>query len=190
MVEVIAAARRGHHADKPHHCRSARSVVRGPQSLRPVPRLRWTRRLSPPPRVRQSALTASGRDSLIGQMMPQPEVGPARRALLDAHLTCHQWLALGVGVDPVSHCRRTICKSSTLSGLASCASTEAQRMREPFIPAPTQSLRGLGQAPPGARRLVRPDRFIAARLDPNADLSVLAPFSVAPALRKPALRRA
>jgi hypothetical protein len=31
---------------------------------------------------------------------------------------------------------------------------------------------------------VRPDRFIAARLDPNADLSVLAPFSAAaPALR-------
>ena len=34
--------------------------------------------------------------------------------------------------------------------------------------------------------LVRPDRFIAARLDPNADLSVLAPFSVASAPR-PAL---
>ena len=29
--------------------------------------------------------------------------------------------------------------------------------------------------------LVRPDRFIAARLDPRADLPVLAPFSVAPA---------
>ena len=111
--------------------------------------------LVPPPRVRQSALTASGRDPLIGQMMPQPEVGPAaRRALLDTHLTCHQWLAARdwrrSGFASVAARSR---KSSTRSGLASCASTGAQRMREPPpIACADPAVRGLGQAPPSARR--------------------------------------
>ncbi len=59
--------------------------------------------LLPPPHISRSALTASGKDKLIGQMMPQPDVSSAQgRAPLDQHLACHQWLALGVGVDPAS----------------------------------------------------------------------------------------
>jgi 3-(3-hydroxy-phenyl)propionate hydroxylase len=139
----------------------------------------------PPPRVRQSALTARGRDPLIGQMMPQPEVGPAaRRALLDEHLTCHQWLALGIGVDPVSQVSpldlqildslgvRFLC----LNGGAKDARTSANHCADSEFEAWAKRHRVRAV-------LVRPDRFIAARLDPNADLSVLAPFSVAPALR-------
>ena len=55
----------------------------------------------PPPAIHRSALTASGKDALIGQMAPQPT---AKSSLgetpLDRFLGCHQWLALGFGADP------------------------------------------------------------------------------------------
>ena len=51
----------------------------------------------------RSALTGAGRDALIGQMMPQPDVViGASRAPLDQLLSCHQWMVLGLGVDPAS----------------------------------------------------------------------------------------
>ena len=139
----------------------------------------------PPPRVRQSALTVRGRDPLIGQMMPQPEVGPAdQRALLDTHLTCHQWLVLGAGVDPVSQvsphdlqildCLRA--RFLCLNGSAKDARTSDDVCADPAFEAWAKRHRVRAV-------LVRPDRFIAARLDPNADLSVLAPFSAASASR-------
>jgi len=137
----------------------------------------------PPPSVRQSELTARGRDPLIGQMMPQPDVGaPARRALLDAHLTCHQWLALGIGVDPVSQVSphdlqildslgaRFLCINGSARDARTSANSYADSAFEAWIN--RHRVRAV---------LVRPDRFIAARLDPRADLSVLASFSVAPA---------
>ena len=55
----------------------------------------------PPPAIRRSALTASGRDALIGQMVPQPTVKSAQgESPLDRFLACHQWLALGFGPIP------------------------------------------------------------------------------------------
>ena len=57
----------------------------------------------PPPGISRSALTGVGRDAVIGQMLPQPDVssgGDVRP--LDALLGCHQWLALGVGFDPAA----------------------------------------------------------------------------------------
>ena len=57
----------------------------------------------PPPRISKSALTGVGRDAVIGQMLPQPDVaagGDARP--LDVLLGCHQWLVLGVGSDPAA----------------------------------------------------------------------------------------
>ena len=55
----------------------------------------------PPPAIHRSALTASGKDALIGQMAPQPTVRSSHgEASLDRFLGCHQWLALGFGADP------------------------------------------------------------------------------------------
>ncbi len=57
----------------------------------------------PPPAIRRSALTSGDRDALIGQMAPQPTVSAGLGASpLDRFLGCHQWLALGVGVDPAT----------------------------------------------------------------------------------------
>jgi 3-(3-hydroxy-phenyl)propionate hydroxylase len=139
----------------------------------------------PPPRVRQSALTARGRDPLIGQMMPQPEVGPAaRRGLLDAHLTCHQWLALGVGVDPVSQVSpHDLQILDSLGARFLCLNGSAKDARTTAHPYADSEFEAWAKRHRVRAVLVRPDRFIAARLDPDADLSVLAPFSVAPALR-------
>src|SRR5262249_51978137 len=57
----------------------------------------------PSPEIRRSALTGAERDAVIGQMVPQPTVSsPQGGAMLDEYLSCHQWLALGIGIDPVS----------------------------------------------------------------------------------------
>ncbi len=57
----------------------------------------------PPPAIHRSALTASGKDALIGQMAPQPTVKSSHgEAQLDSFLGCHQWLALGFETDPAS----------------------------------------------------------------------------------------
>ena len=57
----------------------------------------------PPPAIRRSALTSRDRDALVGQMAPQPTVSAGQGASpLDRFLGCHQWLALGVGVDPAT----------------------------------------------------------------------------------------
>jgi 3-(3-hydroxy-phenyl)propionate hydroxylase len=138
-------------------------------------------KIVPPPCVRQSTLTAAGRDRLIGQMMPQPAVSPTQgSALLDQHLTCHQWMALGIGVDPAAMLSnrdraildaldaRFIClngatvDTQTLS--LQCADQDFLRWVEQY------KLRTV---------LVRPDRFIAARLDPGNDLVPLTPFASA-----------
>ena len=57
----------------------------------------------PPPGISRSALTGVGRDAVIGQMLPQPDVsagGDVRP--LDTWLGCHQWLVLGIGSDPAA----------------------------------------------------------------------------------------
>ena len=72
-------------------------------------------------------------------------------ALLDRFLSCHQWLALGVGVDPASRVAGAICRSSTPSRLASSASTAAQRTPRLTLTCDDHDSR-LGQAPRGSRR--------------------------------------
>jgi 3-(3-hydroxy-phenyl)propionate hydroxylase len=142
----------------------------------------------PPPHISRSALTGSGKDEVVGQMMPQPNVSSARgRAPLDQHLACHQWLALGVGVDPASAMsERDLSILDALGARFICLDGEAKNVR-------TLSLRC---ADPGfadwAKRhrvggvLIRPDRFIAERLHGSGDLRVLTPFAPA---RAPAASR-
>ncbi|MBV8104186.1 MAG: bifunctional 3-(3-hydroxy-phenyl)propionate/3-hydroxycinnamic acid hydroxylase [Hyphomicrobiales bacterium] len=139
----------------------------------------------PPPAIHRSALTASGKDALIGQMAPQPAVRSSQgEAQLDRFLACHQWLALGFGADPASMLSsrdlaildalgaRFVC----LNGLGSAKSQRTLALQcndSRFIAwAEKHRVGGL---------LIRPDRFIAARLNASADLAVLNSFAVAPA---------
>jgi 3-(3-hydroxy-phenyl)propionate hydroxylase len=137
--------------------------------------------LIPPPHISQSALTASGKDKLIGQMLPQPDVCSAQGlAPLDRFLSCHQWLALGVGVDPAAELSkrdrsilealgaRFIC----LNGPTSAPVTLGLRCDDSGFLAWAKRHRGRGL-------LVRPDRFIVERLDRRTDLKSLAMFASA-----------
>ncbi len=142
----------------------------------------------PAPAIHRSALTASGKDAVIGQMAPQPTVRTAQgEAQLDRFLACHQWLALGLETDPVAMLSaRDLAILDALNASFVC-------MNAPVTSARTLSLRCndpgfLAWAGKHAVRgvLVRPDRFIAARLNEGADLAVLDPFAMAAA----ALRRA
>ena len=132
----------------------------------------------PPPHIGRSALTGKRRDALVGQMMPQPEVTTAEAtAQLDRWLGCHQWLALGVGADPAkiaSPRDRAILRG--LGARFACingkpeGSTLGMRCNDrAFLDwIKRHRIRGV---------LVRPDRFIAERLDHRANLRSLDPFA-------------
>jgi 3-(3-hydroxy-phenyl)propionate hydroxylase len=135
----------------------------------------------PPPQISRSALTASRRDAVIGQMAPQPEVaGPAGRAPLDHWLACHKWLLMGVGVDPAAELSKR--DRSILEALGARSIALNARSSDPMT-------LEMGCEDPGflawAKRhrvralLVRPDRFIAERLDRRADLRTLDMFALA-----------
>ncbi len=145
--------------------------------------------IMPQPAIHRSALTASGKDALIGQMAPQPAVKSSHgEARLDSFLACHQWLALGFEADPASMLSsrdlaildalgaRFVC----LNGLGPAKSRRTLALQcddSRFIAwAEKHGVRGI---------LVRPDRFIAARLDNSADLAVLNSFAIAPAAALP-----
>ena len=143
----------------------------------------------PPPAIHRSVLTASGRDALIGQMAPQPKVRTAQgESQLDQFLACHQWVALGFEADPAlmlsrrDHGILAALDARFISlnsvGPAKSAQTLALQCHDSgFIDwAKKHGVRGV---------LVRPDRFIAARLDANVDLAVLNPFAMAPTAALP-----
>jgi 3-(3-hydroxy-phenyl)propionate hydroxylase len=137
----------------------------------------------PPPHISRSALTGQGRDSVVGQMLPQPDISAANDIQpLDRWLGCHQWLALGIGIDPalaLSVRDRAILQSLGARLIAvNAANTEASTLRaqcddQGFLDwTKRYRIRGV---------LVRPDRFIAERLDPRSDLRSLDPFGGAAA---------
>jgi 3-(3-hydroxy-phenyl)propionate hydroxylase len=143
----------------------------------------------PPPAIHRSALTAGGKDTLVAQMAPQPTVtASAGEALLDRFLDPHQWLVLGVGADPnsmVSSRDLAILEAlgarfvalNPLGPIRSGRTAVFECSDPKFIAwAGKHGVRGI---------LVRPDRFIAARLDASVDLSVLNPFAMAPAAALP-----
>ncbi|MGP0094274.1 MAG: bifunctional 3-(3-hydroxy-phenyl)propionate/3-hydroxycinnamic acid hydroxylase [Xanthobacteraceae bacterium] len=132
----------------------------------------------PPPHISRSALTGADRDGIVGQMLPQPQVAAAGQARpLDAWLDCHQWLALGVGADPraeLSRRDREIldafgARFLAINGAAVTPTLQMQCENQAFLDwAKRHSVRGI---------LVRPDRFIAQRLNPRHNLSSLDPFA-------------
>jgi 3-(3-hydroxy-phenyl)propionate hydroxylase len=135
----------------------------------------------PPPEIKRSTLTGLERDAVIGQMVPQPIVSsPRGSAMLDEYLSCHQWLALEIGADPVSmlsrHDLRILetlgARFICINGASADLKTQCLKSNDPdFLDwLGRHKVRGL---------LVRPDRFIAQRLDSRRDLSALAPFATA-----------
>jgi len=136
----------------------------------------------PQPAIGRSNLTGARRDALIGQMMPQPLIKTTEGLFpLDTFQGCHQWMVLGIGLDPA-----TMLSSRDLAIL------DALGTRFLCLNGRTDGPRTLGFQcdDPGfevwAKRhavravLVRPDRFIADRLDPNgAHLAILTPFEPA-----------
>jgi 3-(3-hydroxy-phenyl)propionate hydroxylase len=135
----------------------------------------------PPPAIHRSALTSDERDALVGQMAPQPMVGSGQGASpLDRFLGCHQWLALGVGVDPavlVSTRDRIVLEALgarfiALNGSARSAGTLS-------LGCDDRAFAGWAERYGVKGVLIRPDRFIAARLHPSRDLGILLPFTAA-----------
>ena len=140
----------------------------------------------PPPQISKSALTSAGRDSLIGQMLPQPDVSSGRDVQpLDSFLGCHQWLVLGIGFDPTAALSNR--DRAILSGLgARLVAINAADVDPMTLPLQCRDQTFVDWAK--ARRLggvlVRPDRFIAERLTPRTELRSLDAFTNA---RAPAI---
>ena len=133
----------------------------------------------PPPHISRSALTAARRDPVVGQMLPKLEVTAAGdRRPLDLCIGCHQWLVLGVGIDPRAELSSR--DSAILDGLGA----RFLAVNSPAATIPTQSLQCQDQAFLAWAKshrlrglLVRPDRFVAKRLDLGCDLRSLDPFA-------------
>jgi 3-(3-hydroxy-phenyl)propionate hydroxylase len=135
----------------------------------------------PPPEIHQSALTDKGRDALIGQMMPQPTVNPPQgNEPLDAFLSCHQWLALGIGIDPVSMLSaRDLAVLDALQARFVCLNGGIKDVRTLSLQCVDRGFADWAKRHQVRAVLVRPDRFIAARLDPDKNISALTPFTLA-----------
>ena len=141
----------------------------------------------PPPAIHRSALTATGQDALIGQMAPQPTVKFAQgEAPLDRFLACHQWLALGIETDPAAMLRqRDLAILDALNARFICLNGLAGGPRTLSLQCDDSRFIAWAREHGVRSVLVRPDHFIAARLNPAADLAVLNVFAIAPAAALP-----
>ena len=143
----------------------------------------------PPPAIHRSALTASGKDALIGQMAPQPTVKSHHgEAQLDSFLACHQWLALGFETDPASMLSsRDLAILDALGAKFVCLNGLGRAKSHQTLVVQCNDSRFIAWGEKYRVRgiLVRPDRFIAARLNASADLAVLNSFALAPAAALP-----
>ncbi|MBV8521696.1 MAG: bifunctional 3-(3-hydroxy-phenyl)propionate/3-hydroxycinnamic acid hydroxylase [Acetobacteraceae bacterium] len=136
-------------------------------------------KIVPRPAIGRSVLTAAGRDALIGQMVPQPMVSSAQGiGLLDQHVSGHQWMALGINEDPaLLLSNRDLAILDALGARFICLNGASLDRRTLALRCADQGfIRWAEQHQVGAV-LVRPDRFIAARLDPGSDLEPLSPFA-------------
>ena len=135
--------------------------------------------LLPPPHIARSALTAARRDAVVGQMLPQPMVKlDGHERPLDYWFGCHEWLALGVGVDPRGELSPR--DGAILAGLgARFLAINSAAAAAPTQPLQCQDQAFLAWAKSHRVRgiLVRPDRFIAQRLDRRSDLRSLNAFA-------------
>jgi len=134
--------------------------------------------LLPPPHIARSALTSARRDAVVGQMLPQPMVKLAGNGRpLDYWLGCNEWLALGVGVDPRAELSPR--DGAILDGLGAHFVAINSAAAVPTLGLQSQDQSFLAWAKSHRVRgiLVRPDRFIAQRLDRRFDLRSLNAFA-------------
>ena len=107
----------------------------------------------PPPHISRSALTAARRDPVVGQMLPQPEVTAAGdRRPLDLCIGRHQWLALGVGIDPRAELSSR--DRAILDGLGArflAINSAGSHHTDAALAVPGSSLPRLGQEPQASR---------------------------------------
>jgi len=137
----------------------------------------------PPPEIKRSALTGAERDAVIGQMIPQPAVSSSQNStMLDEFLSCHQWLVLGIGMDPVSMLsKRDLAILDALGARFICINAPKTNARTLSLASDDPSFIKWTRRHVVRGLLVRPDRFIAQRLDSSRDLSALTPFAAEPA---------
>lgn len=131
----------------------------------------------PRPRIAQSLVTGQAKDPIVGQMLPQPTLaGQNERGFFDRLLGCHQWLVLGMGVDPaaeLSERDRAILEKSGAGFV--CVNGEARGSTQNVACDDHRFLDWTKRHHVRAI-LVRPDRFIAERLDRRRDLQSLSQF--------------
>ena len=143
----------------------------------------------PPPGISRSALTGIGRDAVIGQMLPQPEVSAGESRPLDSFLSCHQWLVLSVGADPSAALSARDHAILDNLGAAFVAINAPSADRSVLrLQCPEQSFLDWVSRHRLGGVLVRPDRFIAERLASRAELRSLDAFAAtarAPAVNSP-----
>jgi 3-(3-hydroxy-phenyl)propionate hydroxylase len=136
--------------------------------------------IMPPPAICRSALTGTRHDALIGQMMPQPPVQSKDGAgPLDRFLSCHQWMVLGVGVDPTTLLsRRDLQILESLDARFVCLNGPGGDSRVLTLTCDDDAFAAWTGLHAVSGVLVRPDRFIAERLDQGGkDLAVLNMFA-------------
>ncbi|WP_262266123.1 bifunctional 3-(3-hydroxy-phenyl)propionate/3-hydroxycinnamic acid hydroxylase [Microvirga yunnanensis] len=134
----------------------------------------------PPPAIGRSTLTAGGRDPLIGQMIPQPHVrSPQGTAPLDTFQACHQWLALGIGIDPTTMLSpRDLAILKALGTGFVCLNGNDEGISAMALQCDDPAFAAWVKRHAVRAVLVRPDRFIAARIDPQGrDVTVLNMFA-------------
>jgi len=134
----------------------------------------------PQPAIGRSSLTGAGNDALIGQMLPQPTVKVAGASfLLDTFQACHQWMVLGIGVDPATMLSGRDCAIlDRLDVCFVCINGHSTRSRTLELRCDDPTFGAWVKRHAVRAVLVRPDRFIADRLDPRrGDLRILTPFA-------------
>jgi len=143
--------------------------------------------IMPAPAIHRSALTASGKDALIGQMLPQPLVRTAQdETQLDRLLACHQWVALGLEADPVPMLgKRDVAILDALDTRFICMNGQASSRRTSSVQCDDSRFMAWAREHQVRGVLVRPDHFIAARLNASDDLKVLDSFARAAAAPLP-----
>ncbi len=141
----------------------------------------------PPPAIHRSALAARGNDALIGQMAPQPIVRSSQgEDQLDRFLACHQWLALGFETDPVPMLsQRDLAILDALNARFICLKGPAGSPRTLPLQCDDSGFIAWAKKHEVRGVLIRPDRFIAARLNASADLAVLNSLAIARAAALP-----
>ena len=142
----------------------------------------------PPPAIGRSALTGVGSDAVIGQMLPQPSVKtPDGSFPLDTFQACHQWLVLGIGVDPATMLSaRDLGILDALDARFVCVNGRSEKPRTLELRCDDPAFDAWAKRHAVRAVLVRPDRFIADRLDPHGrDLPVLTPFAQARGVTAP-----